>query len=248
MASNIKYDLEDFSKIVTVAISSGEDERKVRVSAALLSAQSFYFKSACAESWVGTDQILNFPDEKPETFEIFMAWLNVGDIKHANSLQKIEPNDDNQTRAQKLSKRWSQLINCYIMADYIQAPKYTNIIMDALIEAVKDFDVLHSYEQFSPMCNSCVETINLVWDKTVVKSPLRKLVLDTLGSSRYPISSMTHNYFFDITSPGGQNLTVPQEFILEFLQLSLYQLEEHAEGRRPWIQSGNFYHVEEKLP
>ncbi|ESZ93113.1 hypothetical protein SBOR_6485 [Sclerotinia borealis F-4128] len=250
MTSNVKYDLEDFSKVFTIVIGSDKDERRVKVSVALLSAQSFYFKGACAEKWLGVDKILEFPHERPETFEIFTAWLNAGDIKHASSLQKTEESDDDQTRARKLSKRWKQLLNCYIMADYIQAPKYMNTIMNALVATLKDFEGQPTEtNELAPLCDSCAETIDIIWDKTLVRSPLRKLVLDTLNSTRHAPWFMAQIHYFDNSNPpDGPNLTVPQEFILEFLEQSLRKLQTHDYNGFPWYQDHDFYHVMEKLP
>ncbi|KAB8304139.1 hypothetical protein EYC80_003559 [Monilinia laxa] len=245
--TNVRFDLEDFGKVFTITIGSGKEEKNVKASAALLSSQSFYFQRACSDPWSGTDKILNFPDERPETFEVFMAWLNTGNINHASCLQNSKE-VDTKIRQKILSQLWLQLLHCYLMADYIQAPVYTNIIMDALIEALKGFEDEPDSE-LTPLCDAFFASINLVWDKTLPKSPLRKLFIDSITSTCHASSGMIQKHFSDsVTPPDGPNLTVPHTFILDILERKFETFANRSRDPAPWDLCYGTYHVTKDLP
>lgn len=239
---------------MTIIIGKDNHKKRVRVAAALLSTQSFYFNKACAEPWKRPGKTLQLPEETPETFEIFLAWLNTGDIKHASSLSKIGTSNDAETRRKDLSSRWLQLLHCYSMADYIQAPRYMNAIMDALIATLEDFDTelsgSNEIDEVTPMCDTCVRTINLVWERTPTKSPLRVLVIDTLCSnSNCSLWSKIPKIFIENDNPQpGSIFNVPQDFIADILGESLDRAVNSSRNVSSWDCSKKIYHVEEKLP
>lgn len=232
-------------KVFIVVIGSGEEAKKVRVSGPLLSANSFYFKRALAEPWFGADKTLEFPHYSADTFEIFMVWLNAGDTKYASCLQKIEDGTQ-EVQLPQLAARWSQLLRCYTMADYIQAPKYTNVIMDALIETLRHFEGVAPANEISPLCNATAESITFVWENTFESSPLRKLCLDTIITTRHIEWPRIKGLFYTSDPPSeGCLLTVPVEFLLD-----LIELESRLRGQRqdpPWTVRTE-YHVNQDLP
>ncbi|KAF7903023.1 hypothetical protein EAF00_002925 [Botryotinia globosa] len=248
MASKVALNMKAFCEVFQIVIGRNLPERAsiVNVSVALLAAQSFYFKAASSQPWNDGDMIINFPDVSRSTFEIFMVWLNTAHIKNAGIFRhNVNPNHRRQSPlTEQLSEEWDQLIDCYLMADYIQAPKYTNSVMNALIETLEKFEGVPVDDDFplEPLCDSCIKTVNIVWTETVTTSPLRSLILDTLSSTHHAPRNMTETLF--LTSPTTEtpreNLTVPDDFI-ELLEL-------HTQNIAPWGVPKSAYHIDEKLP
>ncbi|TGO46926.1 hypothetical protein BCON_0301g00100 [Botryotinia convoluta] len=131
--------------------------------------------------------------------KVFMLWLNTADIRNASVFHyNVNPETLREpTLTEKLSQHWDQLIDCYLMADYIKAPRYTNFIMNALTAKLKEFEgvLVDGDLPSEPLCNSCAKTVNIVWTETITTSPLRKLILDTLGSTRHIPWNMTKTLF-----------------------------------------------------
>ncbi|KAF7919790.1 hypothetical protein BELL_0657g00020 [Botrytis elliptica] len=248
MTSKVTLNLKAFCKVFTIVIGRNMPDRTtmVKVSVPLLAAQSFYFKTASSQPWIGGESTIEFPDVSCSTFEIFMVWLNTGHIKNAGTLRhNVGPDHwPRKPLTEQLSEDWDQLISCYLMADYIQAPRYTNHIMNALIETLKKFEWVPVDDDFplEPLCNSCIKTVNIVWTETVATSPLRNLILDTLGLTHHAPQNMTETLFLASPAPEtlGDSLTVPEDF-LKSLQL-------HTQVQAPWGAPKSAYHIEEKLP
>ncbi|TGO53644.1 hypothetical protein BOTNAR_0290g00060 [Botryotinia narcissicola] len=173
-------------------------------------------------------------------------WLSTAHIKNAGIIRlNFNPNHRQQAPlTEQFSEEWDQLIDCYLMADYIQAPKYANSIMNALIEKLQKFEVVpvDDYFPLEPFCNSCIKTVNIVWTETVTTSPLRNLILDTLSSTHHAPRYMTEAFFLasSATETPGDNPTVPDDF-LELLKLD-------TQGITPWDAPKSVYHIDEKLP
>lgn len=178
-------------------------------------------------------------------FEIFLVWVNGGDIKYAASLVKVEKSDepDSSPHITQHYRRWIQLLHCYLLADFLQAPVYMNAIMDALIDALQEFenDKINT-DRWLPLCDSCTETIDFVWEETVVKSRLRKLVIDTLMVTRFATWYRTQAHYFDQSLPPiGPKLNVSHEFILQFMEAQAHALRSNSVPQAPWSQRYLYY-------
>lgn len=176
-----------------------------------------------------------------------MAWLNTGNINHASSLQ-VSKETNAETQKKNLSQRWLQLLHCYLMADYIQAPIYANIIMDALIEALKNWEDQPG-DELTPLCDNMIESINLVRDGTLPKSPLRRLCIDSIITTTHVSSEMVQKHFSDsVAPPDGPNLMVPHTFLLEILEEKFGIFNKETPISIPWAMDTSRYHVIQNLP
>ncbi|KAM0153474.1 hypothetical protein ACHAPG_007011 [Botrytis cinerea] len=253
MTSNVLLDLETFCKVFTINIGRNlpGQAKCVKVSVALLATQSFFFKTASSQPWIKGENVIDLPDVSRSTFEVFLVWLYTADITHASVFQlSVNPETPGQgpSAIEQLSKIWHQLIDCYLMADYIQAPRYTNFVMNVLIAKLKEFEEIPVDENFpsDPLCNSCVKTIEIVWNETVSTSPLRKLILHSLGSTCHAPWNMTKTLFFASRTP-YDSPKVPHEFLEDFLEQSFKSSQLLIRVPASWFVQTT-YHVEEKLP
>ncbi|APA09314.1 predicted protein [Sclerotinia sclerotiorum 1980 UF-70] len=178
------YNQEGNNKIVTINVGSENQQVKFTATTGILSAQASFFKPLCGDRWkCGRESTMTLSEHSAESFEILLSWLYTKDIKNASCLIKIHPIKREISniffRKQSHKSRWFQLLNCYFLADYICAPKFSNYIIDALVFAYKEW----SEADFGkivrePIFDDVEKTRELVEINTPENSPLRSLIED----------------------------------------------------------------------
>ncbi|EMR81806.1 hypothetical protein ACHAPC_008431 [Botrytis cinerea] len=191
------YDIDNqknFNKIVSVNVGTGKQRVQFKALAGVLATQAEYFKPLCSDLWrCGREGVISLEDFRPESFEIFLAWLYTKDIRNAKGLIKKIKGNNAHFRTQAYKFEWFQLLHCYFLADYIGAPKFANYLMNALTLSYRGW-VRDGFVKSAknPLFNKTEETIKLVDSNTIESSPLRALIKDiifpSIGEGQFPIT------------------------------------------------------------
>ncbi|KAI9647968.1 hypothetical protein NHQ30_002590 [Ciborinia camelliae] len=250
MAPELKYyDFHDYSNMITILVGPPDKylrQTSVLAPVGLLSTQSGFFKAACKVDWkTGRENQIDLKHVKKEPFEIFMAWLNCGDIKKAKSWNEVNPRDVPSKRLEDHAIQWSNLCQSYILAEFLIAPRFANAVIGVMLACLKQFEKEEQSESISPLCNTGIDTIKDVWSNTPVNSPIRRLFMDYLASSRHADAEKISKNFGKIDGSVKSELLVPVEFILDFVKHQGFYLKTGNSIRRCDFWKECYYHIHE---
>ena len=90
------------------------------------------------------------------------------------------PNPPTESTSTSIAERFDQLLECYYLGDYLQAPRFQNYTMDRLVELAK---LQHCIHQVHPGFDrkagaGSLRAVKSIYDKTTATSPLRKFVIE----------------------------------------------------------------------
>ena len=137
-----------------VRITVGSEKALFHVHKGLICNASAYFKAAFeGEFKEASEQLLDLPEERPQMFKRFLLWLYSGSIIESpkETCDKIH---------------WKDLFGLYIFGDARSIPALQNAVIDALIDKCEQTDAIPTHY------------FVYIYDNTVDKSPLRRLVVD----------------------------------------------------------------------
>ena len=214
---------KDFDDIVEVVI--GKDGIKFRAHAYKLSQASGFFKAACSVLWeCGRTRTITLDDQDPDIFAIFASWLLNGDLSKASSFVELASEGD--ARETSLRQRWTQLCQCYVLGDFLQAPDFKNTVIDHLL-----LNKRLQAEETNKISGTRPMDIKMVWANTIPGSPLRQMILD-----------------HSVSNGKGQSLATQApcvEFHEYFCELASLFQEKRSQGRgsvKPWEKDICCYH------
>ncbi|KAK3079201.1 hypothetical protein LTS18_005489 [Coniosporium uncinatum] len=140
----------------SIKVLVGKDETPFIVQKSTLCASSDFFAAALKPEWKeAKERTIRLPEQSVETFEIYLQWLNSGNIA------------TQQDEKAKHYKEYLQLIHAYALGDTLQDTAFVDALTDCFIaKAVK-----------TSVCPG-LETIGSLYKHTPDKSPARKLMVD----------------------------------------------------------------------
>lgn len=113
-----------YGAIITLRVGP-DDPTDFHVHGELLCDHSPFFANAMKKKWTGdNDRILELPDDKPGSIEVYLVWL------YSNRIFKKPEGEVNKDSG----VRFDRLIDAYIFGDKIQDSDFKDAIIDALIE------------------------------------------------------------------------------------------------------------------
>ncbi|RDW82789.1 hypothetical protein BP6252_03901 [Coleophoma cylindrospora] len=194
----------NFHEFIRVMV--GNKSQKFLIPKSLLVFTSGYFEAACRENSGCSDGAVIevcLAHVDPKIFGIYVTWLYMTNLTASDDFVKFPkaeadaPNLQPQLRRAlfyRLEAQREQLVECYCLGDFLQAPKFQNATMNLLIENGSR-DAAHRERIREPL----MVDIKSVYRNTKAGSPLRALTVDAV-----------------IYSHGARNQLKPD--ILEFWQ------------------------------
>lgn len=204
----------------------------------MLEERSAFFKAALAGAWMSTTREeqetessqgkekgkdaeqsiqtvdpcqVDFDNTEPVIFGIFLTWILTGNLRNSGNLIN-NVDDDPEVRPQQ----WKQLVDCYILGDFLQAPGFKNSVMDELLR------VLEARNDTAGLPRAAIEYI---FKNTVHGAALRQLVL--------------HLVHVNGTFPALED----REFCYELAQYLMSDAVKHAKNpSQPWKRAKCEYH------
>jgi hypothetical protein len=99
---------------------------------------------------------------------IFLTWLTTRDIEDA---EVLVPKIKQDPHEYEYDKRFDQLVKCWTLGDFTQAPEFQNAILDSILSYWQPH--LRAREAYLSG-----EVVALVYRNTKAGSPLRRLIVD----------------------------------------------------------------------
>ncbi|KAI9647967.1 hypothetical protein NHQ30_002589 [Ciborinia camelliae] len=138
---DLHLSLEDYSNHVQVIVGTGKEKVQVIRPAKILSLESNYFRIVCIPIWPlekRSNLKVNLLDQDVIAFNIFLAWITTRNIQMAKQIPRINTNDPPAEKLEQYEVLWDQLLECYFLSEYLEAPNFGNTIIDAMIKAQDD--------------------------------------------------------------------------------------------------------------
>jgi hypothetical protein len=157
-----------FDTLITITIGPPGAEKDYHIYRRLLCSHSKYFDNMLNGGFKEASQDTpKVADIDVNAFQCFFYWLNTGvvHIDMADCPEKADTTIDevDQTRFEYV---WGNVIDAYIMADYLQAQRFKNALVDYLYLYTEAEGTL-----FSP-------SIKRLYENTMKGDLLRKLIVD----------------------------------------------------------------------
>lgn len=146
------------SGIVTIAVGlpGGRAEEFV-IQRDLITRRSAFVREALGNEWKeARTGIISLPEDEPDIFALYHAWLYTGYI-----LSKNESGGDGKT-----AEEYEELLKCYILGEKLLDNHFKDCTIDCFLA------IFRATGKFIPSLS------RLVFDNTPSRSPLRKLWLD----------------------------------------------------------------------
>jgi hypothetical protein len=158
-------------------VAVGKDKTEFLIYTRLLSYHSGFFQAATSDRWgCGREKNVQLEEEDPRIFSIFLTWMLTGNITNSGELVRIDslyPGDDSAKLAKWLESLWDQLVRCWIMSTFLQAPRFGNHLVDILLLATKKY-----FECTGRVLGMSATSLKLIYGSTVASSPLRRILID----------------------------------------------------------------------
>ena len=159
------------------------------------------------------DQVLELPDDDPITFSHFLLWLYTGSI-----IESHESHND---------ITWKVLISVYLFGDVRGIPRMQNEAIDLFIDKSDAMNQVPGVE------------LNLIYENTLDRSPLRKLIVDLFTFN----VTLADNRWFSEQSKA----LYPQSFLID-LAKSLYEDRARFKPKNTTFRAvGADYHIHEDV-
>jgi hypothetical protein len=202
-----------------------------------------FLPGACNERWEsGRTNTVKLKEDDPRLFALFLTWLSTGDVRNASEFHDT-PNLIPPTAKDSATSSANEIINlsqdddkediqieqlsqCYVLGEWLQAPKFCDSIMHAMIQNCKI-----QYTKRRKVAASAAEILSFIFSHTVESSPLRRLVVDNFLKS----APWDHKLMED---HAGIN-----EFYHSLSRESMKSLETKVPPVWPWEKDQCAYHV-----
>lgn len=128
----------------------------------LVRKSSPFFEAALSRDWTeAKERTVKLPEHSARAFELYMNWLY-----SSQSLVKVSWDLSHKV----MEESWSDLLESYLLGEYLQDTNFKDTIIDSMLEWTKDcdFDSCHVPATFAAK----------IYEKTTFGSPLRSLLLD----------------------------------------------------------------------
>ena len=160
-----------------VEVVVGNEEVKFAIPTDLISNRSKFFKSACSERWNVDGKPIQLADEDPQTFGHYLKCVYENEVK-------VEDN------------KYIPLVSLYVLADKLGDFRSANIVIDHIMRRSDETNSVPSKS-----------TITAVMERTVEKSPLRRLMID------FYVHEAAETFFQD-GEEEDENDKFPNDFLL----------------------------------
>ena len=186
--------------MVTVLV--GQEVKRFTLHQDAVCDKSKFFKAACAKRWLeGQERVVRLPEVKPVDFQTYCSWIYTGQVADG-TCTTASTNDERR-------QEYDQTIQLYLLADKLD---------DVQLRNRATIKLFHSMRSGDQLVNSTA--INLVWESTLIGSPLIKMLVDTY------ITRLSRAVF-------AENISLyPAEFVKEIALAAL-----HAAPLRTWEES-----------
>jgi len=162
LANQRRSNITEFGNIVTVLVGT-EEERFVLHQDAVC-AKSKFFKAACSKQWLeGQERIVRLPEADAAIFQVYCNWIYSSELQEPTCTAPSDTADKNAER--------ESLIKLYLLGDSLDDVALRNQTNVMLFKAMRNQRKLLN-----------TELTRLVWDSTVPKSSMRRMVVDVFVS------------------------------------------------------------------
>ena len=192
-----------------VQISTGPDNFIFDAYYTLLIRNSDWFTMNCPSTKELTGPV-NFSHIHQDVFTLWLTWLTTGNIESAGECLVIAPGLKTELLQGQMHRKRIQLIECYVLAEFLVDRRYMNYIMDQIISFSKQFHAACGPPQ------GLGEGGRLIFKKTREGSLLRKLELDIFLST-VSLESMSPRS--DVDSHGNK-CKITEHFYWQFAMLA----------------------------
>ncbi|KAK4622247.1 hypothetical protein CLAFUW4_06652 [Fulvia fulva] len=150
-----------------VTLGQDDEQKTITVAKTYLTKSSDYLKKACNKEWKeGQMKTIELPDIKPDTFAIYVQWLQTGEL--VLSAEELPARDAERST---IVTHWDvlqpKIVDLYILVDYLANTIVRNLAIDEWKSAT------HALK-FGPS----ISEVKVVYEKTPPKCMLRKLMVD----------------------------------------------------------------------
>lgn len=143
----------------------GPSAAKFTVHRSLLTATSAYFRSALNGNWLENSGRIDFPDEDPTKFSVYVQYLYFGKLFTYCCPPAPVTKRSSPTHAE-IDEEWLHLIKLYFLGEYLQDPTFKNGVIDGILEKSRQLGIWPT--GFSA----------LIYENTPKTSELRHLFFD----------------------------------------------------------------------
>jgi hypothetical protein len=158
-----------FNTIVTITIGPPGAERDFHIYRQLLCSHSKYFDKMLNGGFKEASQdTAKVADIDVHAFQCFFYWLNTGvvHIDMADCLDKAKGETDDEKDCIRFEYVWGNVIDAYIMADYLQSQRFKNALVDYLYLYTEIMGTLFS------------SSIKRLYENTMKGDLLRRLIVN----------------------------------------------------------------------
>ncbi|KAH9220681.1 hypothetical protein DL95DRAFT_479402, partial [Leptodontidium sp. 2 PMI_412] len=215
----------------------GENQTEFFIQKGIIINESDFFKAACNDHWEsGKSNEVVLKEDDPKIFGIFLTWLLTKSIDNSNDMIVVpEARKRDWSQEERLSAatgRYSQLLNCYFYASFLQSTGFQNHVMDSIIALCKDI-----FYDDNDVVGMREDELVRIFKNTEESSPLRRFVLDYfLKCVRISNWVLQHG--------GSKELHDPDlRFFEKLVQLSIKMARINVAPVYPWQKLATSYHV-----
>lgn len=150
--------IKEFDNVVTVLV--GQEEKPFILHQDLVCAKSKFFKAACSKQWLeGQDRVVQLPEIEAATFRWYSLWVYSDKLEGPTFTVE---SDSTERAAERES-----IVKLYLLGDSLDDVGLRNKTNELLFKTMRTQRKL-----IDP------EIINLAWESTLPKCPLRKMLID----------------------------------------------------------------------
>jgi len=175
-------------EIPLLKVLVGKDQAEFWVPKNLVCSHSDFFKAACSKQWAsGITNTVTLEEEDLIVFGMFLTWLlDQTPENHAEYITVPNSREYELSKTTKaeiaarlrdikaLAHQAAQLIDCYILGDFLLADAFCNKVIDLLIISTKNFQTI----SFMTSIELTGTGVSKVFSNTSDQSPLKILLVD----------------------------------------------------------------------
>ncbi|CAK4018747.1 btb poz domain containing [Lecanosticta acicola] len=155
----------DLTETYTVVVGAGDAQKAFNIHKSFLSKTSEFLKRACNGDWKeGEAKKIEFPEQAPEVFEIYLQWLYTGDLVF---LEEATPSKDAPGVEGYAARAFHSLVDLYCLADMLRDSHACNTVINKIIKMSKKI-----------LCGPLASEVSRVYAMTTKTSKLRLLFVD----------------------------------------------------------------------
>ncbi|MCJ1348330.1 hypothetical protein MMC31_006561 [Peltigera leucophlebia] len=186
----------------------------------VICASSDFFKAAMRSEWKESkERSIEFKDDDPETFEIYLHWLYCGTVPTRDDEE--EPTSDVE---------YLQLGKAYVLGDKLQDGTFKDVIIDVMMN--KRGSRASDGGQYFPG----EQVVRYIYDNTPKSSKARDLLVDFYVS-----------YGNELWLKGSESEELPKDFLMD-LAVAFFERKETRATTEPTIVSITYKYSEHVSP